>query len=46
MIHDKFVYLPEREGEARTSLADISKIKNVFSWSPKMDLKNWVSQLD
>ena len=46
MIHDKFEYLPEREGEARTTLADISKIKNVLSWSPKMDLKNWVSQLN
>ena len=45
MIHDKFEYIPEREGEARTTLADISKIKNVLSWSPKMDLKNWVSQL-
>ena len=45
MIHDKFEYIPEREGEARTTLADISKIKKVLSWSPKMELSNWVSKL-
>jgi len=45
LIHNKYEYLPEREGEARTTLADISKIKKVLCWSPKMDLDKWISNL-
>ena len=45
LIHNKFKYLPEREGEIRISLANINKIQKVLSWKPKMDLKKWISQL-
>lgn len=45
LIDDNFEYLPERSGEARTTLADISKIKEILSWSPKMDIKTWVKKL-
>ena len=45
LIHNKFEYLPEREGEVRASLANISKINNVLSWYPKTDLKQWMNQV-
>ncbi len=44
LIHNKFEYIPEREGEARITLANIEKIKNVLDWSPKMDLKKWINK--
>lgn len=35
-------YLPPREGEAYTTLADISKIKSVLGWEPKINLLEWI----
>lgn len=34
MIGERYTYLPARVGEARHTLADISKIKNVLGWQP------------
>ena len=34
MIGERYTYLPARVGEARHTLADISKIKNVLGWKP------------
>jgi UDP-glucose 4-epimerase len=44
LISDKKVYIPPRLGEARTTLANINKIKETFSWNPKIDLKTWITQ--
>ena len=42
MISDDYVFIPPRSGEAKTTLANIDKIKNVFGWNPKINIKNWV----
>ena len=46
MIKDDIEYLPEREGEAKVTLADISKIKDVLKWTPKMKLESWIRKYD
>lgn len=43
MISDDYVFIPPRPGEAKTTLANIDKIKNVFGWNPKINIKNNVS---
>lgn len=37
-------YLPERPGEARTTLADISETKKATGWSPSVGLETYVSE--
>ena len=44
MISDDVEHIPPRPGEARTSLANISKIKKTFGWSPKVKLENWIKE--
>ena len=44
MIDNKQVNIPPREGEAKTTLADISKIKNLIGWEPKVDIQDWINQ--
>jgi len=41
-ISDNQVYLPERSGEATTTLADISRIGKVIGWKPEIDLMDWI----
>lgn len=38
-------YLPARRGEARETLADISKTQTILGWEPKRSLKEYVEQL-
>ena len=42
MIGYNFEYLPERLGEARITLADISKALSLLNWEPTQQLKDWV----
>jgi UDP-glucose 4-epimerase len=42
MISPKIVYTPQRAGEAKTTLANISKIHRDLGFSPKIDLKEWL----
>ena len=42
MISDTQRNVPAREGEARRSVADISKIKSI-GWEPKVNLEDWVN---
>ena len=42
MIGREFTYLPERLGEARVTLADISKARELLGWEPKANLESWV----
>ena len=34
--------IPERDGEARETLADISHIKEKLSWVPSVMIKDWI----
>ena len=43
MVSDDTINIAPRPGEARNSLAIISKIKNTFGWEPKMKLEDWIS---
>ncbi|MCQ9203191.1 MAG: NAD-dependent epimerase/dehydratase family protein [Prochlorococcus marinus CUG1436] len=43
IINYEIEYVPKRPGEAYETLADITKIKKVLSWSPKTKLENWIS---
>ena len=44
MIDNKQINIPPREGEAKTTLADISKIKNLIGWEPTVDIQDWINQ--
>tara|TARA_Y100000004_G_scaffold74472_2_gene83628 strand:- start:417 stop:1328 length:912 start_codon:yes stop_codon:yes gene_type:complete len=44
MIDNKQVNIPPRKGEAKTTLADISKIKNLIGWEPTVDIQDWINQ--
>lgn len=41
-ISNNIKYLPVRKGEARDTLADITKIKQYFGWKPKIQLMEWI----
>jgi UDP-glucose 4-epimerase len=43
MISDDMINIPPRPGEARTTLANINKIKKTLGWQPKMKLENWIN---
>lgn len=42
----KSVNIPERLGESRVILSDISKAKNILGWEPKIKLNNWIKKYD
>ncbi len=42
-ISEDFIFIDERPGEARETLADITKIKNNLGWHPSIDVLDWVS---
>jgi UDP-glucose 4-epimerase len=37
-------FLPERKGESRETLADISKAKRILNWEPKVVLPEWINK--
>jgi len=41
-ISNNTINIPPRVGEARTSLADISKIKSTLGWEPKIKIEEWI----
>ena len=41
-ISDNQVYLPERPGEATTTLANIDRIGEVIGWKPEIDVMDWI----
>ena len=45
IIGGEHVYIPERPGEVRDTLADISKAKRILGWEPKVSLKDGIDQL-
>ena len=42
VISDNQVYIPKRDGEMETTLANITKIRSVIGWQPKIDVLEWV----
>jgi UDP-glucose 4-epimerase len=44
MVSNDIVYLPPRPAEARHSLANVSKMKRVYGWEYRVNLKDWISE--
>jgi UDP-glucose 4-epimerase len=44
MISDKIEFIPARLGEAKTTLADIEKAKNILNWEPKIHISSWIKE--
>jgi UDP-glucose 4-epimerase len=44
MISEKYVNIPPREGEAKTTLANIEKVYKVFGWTPKINIRKWIEE--
>jgi UDP-glucose 4-epimerase len=42
LMSDNVKYIPERQGEARETLADISETTAATGWEPKVDLKEYL----
>ena len=42
MIGGDYVHIPPRLGEAKETLADISKAKKYLDWEPSIFLENWI----
>lgn len=40
-----YEFIPQRPGEARETLADISKIKNMLGWKPERNLQEYLEQM-
>ena len=45
MIGGEYVHIPERSGEARVTLADISKTKSLLGWNPTINLPQWIQRV-
>ncbi len=41
-ISDHQTYIPKRDGEMDTTLADITKIGKVIGWKPEVDVIDWI----
>ena len=39
-----YINLPERLGEARDSLADNSKAREILGWEPNTNLEEWLNE--
>lgn len=44
LISDNIVHIPPRLAEARKSIANVSKIKQVYGWESKVDLKDYIKE--
>jgi UDP-glucose 4-epimerase len=45
-ISDNIVFIPPRIGEAENTLSNIDLFSKTFNWSPKIDLIDWLAELD
>jgi len=43
-ISNNHLFMPHRKGEAQQTLANITKVKKYFDWTPKIDLDTWIQQ--
>ena len=44
MISEKVIYIEKRSGESRITLANSEKFKNIFNWSPLINIENWIKE--
>jgi UDP-glucose 4-epimerase len=44
MISNNYIHIPPRDGEARTTLACIDKVKETLEWEPKLHVKCWIGE--
>jgi nucleoside-diphosphate-sugar epimerase len=44
LISNNIVFIPQRDGECKETLADINKSKVMLSWEPKIKLKDWIDK--
>ena len=42
MVGGSHKHIPPRKGEAKETLADISKAKKLLNWEPKVKLEEWI----
>ena len=42
MIGGEYLHLPSRQGEARDTLADNSKITTALNWQPREMIEDWI----
>ena len=45
MIDKNHKYIPPRPGEAKLTLADISKANKFLGWKPKVTLNDWLKKV-
>ena len=43
-ISDNIEYVAPRDGEARYSCADITKIQSAYDWKPQKTLDEWIDE--
>jgi UDP-glucose 4-epimerase len=44
MIGGDYEFIPDRPGEARTTLADTTKIKKLLNFKPNIKLEDWIKK--
>lgn len=44
LIGGEFTHIPAREGEARITLADNSKLREMLNWEPKVKFEDWIEK--
>ena len=42
MMGGSYKHIATRKGEAKETLADISKAKKILNWEPKIKLEKWI----
>ena len=42
LLGGEYEHIPPRQGEAKETMADISKAKNILNWSPLVSLEDWI----
>jgi len=45
LISNDIVFIPQKKGESRDTLADIFKIKNTLGWKPSIDIKKYIDEV-
>jgi len=44
MISDNYTFIPPRPGEAKNTLADISKARTLLNYNPTITIEEWIKQ--
>ena len=42
IMSENYIHISPREGEARTTLANIDKARTTFGWGPKIKVQEWI----